>query len=719
MVPTGRNATRTDARAPLAPAEAPDAATTPPAAAQTRAGARARPAPSPTDQTPGGEPWRRRPFSPRFTAPLLMGATLNPVNSSLIATALVSIAAAMRVSVGQTSILISCLYLTSAIAQPTAGRLSEEFGPRRVFLVGIIVVLAGGILGGLATAMPMLVLARVLIGLGTSAGYPAAMLLIRRRATAAGLDAPPGTVLSGLSIAGAVTVAIGPAVGGLLVGWFGWRSAFLVNVPFTVLAFVMALAWIAKDPDTVRGRTPRDLLARIDVAGIVGFGAAMTALLVFLLSLPTPNWPALLLTVVLAAALVWWELRATNPFLDVRLLVSNGALTRTYLRNGLSLLGIYVMLYGLTQWLEAAHGLSAYAAGLVLLPMGLLSAVAARAVANFVNVRKPLIVAAALLVLGSVAALFLTSSTPVIAVIGVTAVFGLMSGIANLANQTALYRESPAEKLGTASGLLRTFGYVGSIASATITGVAFHTRVSDSGLHHISLILIGIGAVVLLMTVFDRHLKPADRTPSHHEENHSMSASDTTPAIVPAQTALLLMDYQNAMLGSLPDAAPVIAGAQQALAWARKQAIRVVWVRVAFTEEDFARIPAHSKTFGPVAAGRYLLDGSEPAALHEAFEVGADDIQVRKTRFGAFSTTELYGHLRAEGVDTLVVAGISTSGVVLSTLRDAGDQDYRVFVLADATADPDPEVHRVLIEKVFPHQAEILDSGELAALSAG
>ena len=198
-----------------------------------------------------------------------------------------------------------------------------------------------------------------------------------------------------------------------------------------------------------------------------------------------------------------------------------------------------------------------------------------------------------------------------------------------------------------------------------------------------------------------------------------MSASDTTPAIVPAQTALLLMDYQNAMLGSLPDAAPVIAGAQQALAWARKQAIRVVWVRVAFTEEDFARIPAHSKTFGPVAAGRYLLDGSEPAALHEAFEVGADDIQVRKTRFGAFSTTELYGRLRAEGVDTLVVAGISTSGVVLSTLRDAGDQDYRVFVLADATADPDPEVHRVLIEKVFPHQAEILESGELAALSAG
>jgi predicted MFS family arabinose efflux permease len=113
--------------------------------------------------------------------------------------------------------------------------------------------------------------------------------------------------------------------------------------------------------------------------------------------------------------------------------------------------------------------------------------------------------------------LFLTSTTPVIAVIGVTALFGLMSGIANLANQTALYREAPAEKLGTASGLLRTFGYVGSIASATITGIAFRTRVSDSGLHHISLILIAIGAVVLLMTVFDRHLKPSDEIPQPRE----------------------------------------------------------------------------------------------------------------------------------------------------------------------------------------------------------
>ena len=655
------------------------------------------------------EHWRQRPFSPRFVAPLLMGATLNPVNSSVIATALVAIAAAVGVPIGQTAVLISCLYLTSAIAQPTAGRLAEEFGPRRIFLGGIAIVLLGGVLGGIAVNLPMLIVARVLIGLGTSAGYPAAMLLIRRRATAIGLEAPPSRVLSSLAIAGAVTVAIGPAVGGLLVGWFGWRAAFLVNVPFTILAFVMAVAWIAKDPDAIRGRSAREVFTRIDVLGVVGFGSAMTALLVFLLSLPTPHWVALVLAVASAVALVFWELRAANPFIDVRLLASNPALTRTYVRNALSMLGIYVMLYGLTQWLEAAHGLSAYAAGLVLLPMGLLSAVAARLVANYVNVRTPLILAAALLVLGSIASLFLTSGTPIIAIIGVTALFGLMSGISNLSNQTALYQVAPAEKLGTASGLLRTFGYVGSIASATITGIAFRTHVSDGGLHHVSLILIGIGAVVLLMTVFDKHLK---------KENPPVMSESTTAPVIPSRTALLLMDYQNAIVGSIAEAEPVLDRARQALDWARKNDVQVVYVRVAFAPEDYAKVPSHSKTFAQVAESKYLADGSPEAALHESFEVRDGDIHARKTRYGAFSTTDLYGDLHARGVDTLVIGGISTSGVVLSTLRDAGDRDFRLLVLEDATADHDPEVHRVLIEKVFPHQADIVQTDDLVALSA-
>jgi predicted MFS family arabinose efflux permease len=147
--------------------------------------------------------------------------------------------------------------------------------------------------------------------------------------------------------------------------------------------------------------------------------------------------------------------------------------------------------------------------------MGVLSAVTARVVSRRTDIRKPLLAAAVFMLLGAVAALFLTSRSPVVAIVAVTALFGLMSGTHNVTNQAALYREAPAEKVGTASGLLRTFGYVGSIASATITGIVFRGGVDDAGLRHISLILIGIGVVVLLMTVLDRHLARADRESDH------------------------------------------------------------------------------------------------------------------------------------------------------------------------------------------------------------
>jgi MFS family permease len=106
----------------------------------------------------------------------------------------VAIAAAVHVSVGRTAVLVPALYLASAIAQPTCGKLAEEFGPRRVFIGGICLLGAGGAVGWAARDLTTLVVARALIGVGTSAGYPSAMLLIRRRAEQAGLDEPPGSV---------------------------------------------------------------------------------------------------------------------------------------------------------------------------------------------------------------------------------------------------------------------------------------------------------------------------------------------------------------------------------------------------------------------------------------------------------------------------------------------------------------------------------------------
>jgi MFS family permease len=453
-----------------------------------------------------GREERSNPFSWRFVAPLYLGSALNPINSTVIATALVPIAHYMHVSVGRTSILVTALYLACAIAQPTAGKLSEEFGPRRVFQLGIVLVLIGAIVGGFANDIAMLTVSRVLIGVGTSAGYPSAMLMVRRRANQAGMPAPPGNVLGGLAVAGLATVAIGPALGGLLVDSFSWRAAFFINVPFTFAAFAMAWFWIPGDLPLEGVRSVREVASRIDVAGIAGFGGAMAALLVFLLSLPHPDWVALVVAVVVTGALVWWELRATSPFFDVRQLGSNLALTRTYLRATGTLLGVYTVLYGFTEWLEAGHGYSAQTAGLLLLPMGVLSAVLSRWVSTRNLIRGPLIAAGVSMLLASVALVFLTTVSPEIAIIGVTLIFAVTIGTTTVGNQTALYTQAPHEQIGTASGLYRTFSYVGSIASSVITAIVFRTRVNDQGLHTIGYILAGVAVVVVAMTVLDRHL---------------------------------------------------------------------------------------------------------------------------------------------------------------------------------------------------------------------
>ncbi len=446
-------------------------------------------------------------FSWRFVTPMFLGSALNPVNSSLIATALVPIAAAMHTSVGRTAVLVSALYLASSIAQPTAGKLSEEFGPRRVFLTGILLVLVrAGLAACVLPDLTGLIVSRVLIGVGTSAGYPSAMLLIRRRAEQASLDEPPGSVLGGLVIAGMVTPAVGLPLGGVLVGAWGWRAVFFANVPLALIALIMAARWIPRDPRREQARSAREVAARIDVAGIAGFGGAMTALLVFLLSLPRLDWIALAVAVLAGAGLVGWELRASRPFLDVRLLARNLALTRTYLRWAVLCLCLYTVLYGVTQWLQAGRGLSPLDAGLLLLPMSAVAGVVARPVSRRNLLRMPLVVAAVACLAGSAGVLALTTSTPIVWIVVVSLLFGVATGTGASANQTSLYTQVPGAQIGTASGLLRTFGYIGSIASSAIIAITFRTTVSDHGLHITGIIMVAVSVAALVIVVADRHL---------------------------------------------------------------------------------------------------------------------------------------------------------------------------------------------------------------------
>ena len=193
-----------------------------------------------------------------------------------------------------------------------------------------------------------------------------------------------------------------------------------------------------------------------------------------------------------------------------------------------------------------------------------------------------------------------------------------------------------------------------------------------------------------------------------------------TSAVVPAaasRLALLLLDFQYGVLDTVRNSADVLSRAEVALCWARQQRVQVAHVRVAFTEEDFARVPAHNKALRQVVESRRFADGSREAAIHSRVAPQGRELVVRKTRFGAFSTTELHRLLQELGIDTLILAGISTSGVVLSTVRDALDRDYEIYVLADSIADHDPQLHDALVERLLRQSVNVIDTGELPSLA--
>lgn len=177
------------------------------------------------------------------------------------------------------------------------------------------------------------------------------------------------------------------------------------------------------------------------------------------------------------------------------------------------------------------------------------------------------------------------------------------------------------------------------------------------------------------------------------------------------------MDYQNGIVGMLDEPDELLSNAADAIATVRRAGAHVGYVRVAFEDTDLEAIPPTSTMGARVGASADAFrNDSRETAVHERVAPQNGDIVVRKVRVGAFSTTDLDAQLRARGVDTLILAGISTSGVVLSTMRDASDRDYRVLVIADATADREFDVHQFLIERIFPRQADVITTAQLEDL---
>ena len=184
--------------------------------------------------------------------------------------------------------------------------------------------------------------------------------------------------------------------------------------------------------------------------------------------------------------------------------------------------------------------------------------------------------------------------------------------------------------------------------------------------------------------------------------------------IDPARSALLSMDYEPAILASYAsESEALLERAGAVLRAARASGMLVIHVVVGF-RPGYPEISARNSAFSSIKqSGRFTTE--DPEASEPSIKPEPGDVVVTKHRVGAFTGTDLDMILRANDIETLVMFGVSTSGVVLSTLRHAADADYRCVVVRDCCADRDADVHACLLDKVFPRQATVVGSGEVAA----
>ena len=170
------------------------------------------------------------------------------------------------------------------------------------------------------------------------------------------------------------------------------------------------------------------------------------------------------------------------------------------------------------------------------------------------------------------------------------------------------------------------------------------------------------------------------------------------------------MDVQTGIVERFVKNDNYLAQVQQAITTARSASIPVIYVMVKF-RPGFPEISPNNKSFSLTRQNAAALPtGMTTPEVHPAIAPQAADVVVTKRRVSAFTGSDLEVVLRAQGITHLVLCGIATSGVVLSTLREAADKDYRLTVLSDCCLDADEEVHRVLLTKVFPRQAEVVTS---------
>jgi EmrB/QacA subfamily drug resistance transporter len=409
---------------------------------------------------------------------LASGAILVPLNSTMLAVALPSVMNEFGVDPATVASLVTLYLGAVAIALPASGSIGDRFGHRRTFLGGVAAFGAASALAAVAPSFEILAASRVLQAISGAFVSTSSVSLLRALAP----EDRRGSVFGLFDMLVSTSAAIGPLIGGLLVGSAGWRALFVVAVPVAVLAGI-GVAVVARGRDDLR---PKPAPARpIDLPGLASLAACLIAVLVALRSWELGGQWAVAIAMVplLGALFVAIELRVEQPAVDPRLFVN-----RAFAAAVLGVFGATMILHGtlviVPLDVERLLGGDARTSGLVLLGISALGALAApiggRA-SDAVGRRDPAI-AGMLLAAAGLAGLWFTGPTASLLAVGILlSVVGFGMGMAGSPRQTAALEMIEPSRVGMAAGTYLTGRYVGGALGATLAGAVLGGTVTAAG----------------------------------------------------------------------------------------------------------------------------------------------------------------------------------------------------------------------------------------------
>ncbi|MED1915551.1 MFS transporter [Bacillus thuringiensis] len=436
-----------------------------------------------------------------------LGILLNPLNSSMISVAIARLQNVYRLDFTVVSWIIFSFYIASAIAQPVMGKASDLFGRKKIFLTGLVVSFVASLLAPLSPSFGWLIVFRIVQSIGTSMMVAVGMAIVRIHITE-----KQATALSVLSIFLSGAAAIGPFIGGVLIIYWDWSAIFLINIPFVVASLLLAWKMIPKDESAAsvaHNMSFRKWLELIDATGIMLFAVGLVALLIGLLSAKSSGhvtwWHIVVggIGLVTLGAFVRHELKTTSPFIPLRTFAKYPAMTWVNIEFMLVNVLFYSLFFGLPSYLQMVRHVSEFHTGMLMLSLGLCSLVVSPIAGRWIDQSGPrpaLFASAMLMTFGSLWLVTFNQDSHVISVCVALAAFGISNGLNNVGMQAALFKSSPKEIIGVASGLFQTSRYLGTILSSLLIGIVMGDKFSAEGLQALGIILTTIALSLVLMS---------------------------------------------------------------------------------------------------------------------------------------------------------------------------------------------------------------------------